>query len=130
MGLEIYYFYNELTDDYDIQVKGISDELLSLHEAFISVICEALRMVQKGDIKSAIEYIAMIRTKYFNRELPIEYYREFNRTSVYKISGCNYGVMGLTEEEKLHITDIIDIMYNNTFLMEFHRILMEMMFTR
>ena len=129
MGLEIYFYYDELTDNYDIQVKGISDELLPLHEAFMSVICEALRMVQKGDIKSAIEYIATIRTKYFNGELPVEYYREFNRTSVYKLSGCNYGVMDLSEAEKRHLT-CIDMTYNNTFLMEFHRILMEMMFTR
>ena len=129
MGLELYFFYDELNDDYDIQVKGINDELLPLHEAFLSIICNALRKVQQGDISSAMNYINTIRSRYLDRELPIECYREFNRTSLYMIDGCSYGVMNLTDAEKEVLKDRILLNWNNLFLTEFGRILFEMLFS-
>lgn len=130
MGLEIYFYYDELNDDYNIEVKGINDELLPLHEPFLSIICTALRKVQQGDIKSAMQYISMIRSQYINRQLPIEYYREFNRTSLYMIDNCSYGVLDLTESEKVTLKDSIIPHWNNLFLTEFERILFEMLFSR
>jgi hypothetical protein len=129
MGLELYFYYDEFNDEYDIQVKGINDDLLSLHEEFLSIICTALRKVQQGDITSALNYINTIRSQYLNRELPIECYREFNRTSLYMIDGCNYGVMNLTEHEKEVLKDHILLNWNNLFLTEFGRILFEMLFS-
>ena len=130
MGLEIYFFWDERTDDYDIQIKGISDDKLYLHEAFISIICDILRNVQKQDIQSAMIMISQIRGKYDSGELPTECYREFNSSSCYRIKGMDYGVIDLTQDEMLTLLPHIDKSYNCAFLLELHKILMEMMFTR
>jgi hypothetical protein len=130
MGLEIYFFWDERTDNYDIQIKGISDDKLYLHEAFISIICDILRNVQKQDIQSAMIMISQIRGKYDSGELPMECYREFNSSSCYRLKGMDYGVIDLTQDEMLSLLPHIDKSYNCAFLLELHKILMEMMFTR
>jgi len=130
MGLEIYFFWDERTDDYDIQIKGINDDKLYLHEAFMSIICDILRYVQQGDLQSAMSYITEIRERYNSKDFPIECYREFNSNSSYRLIGRNFGVSDLTEEEKISLRQFIDKSYNMTFLLELHKILMEIMFTR
>lgn len=130
MGLEIYFYWDEITDDYDIQIKGISDDKLPLHESFISLICNILIYVQNSDIKSAMSAISQIREQYDNDQLPVDCYREFNASSCYRIKGMNYGVIDLTEDEKQNLKPYIDNSYNRAFLLELHKILMEIMFTR
>ena len=130
MGLEIYFNWDERTDSYDIQVKGINDDKLYLHEPMISAICDILRNVQTNNIKVAMQMITQLRHKYVNFELPIEYYREFNSSSAYRFKGMDYGVIDLTEDEKVSLKKFIEPGYNNAFLVELHKILMEILFTR
>lgn len=130
MGLEIYFYWDERTDEYNIEIKGISDDKLFLHEMFITIIGDVLREVQKGNIKSAMQMMTSIREKYDSNQLPIECYREFNVSSVYRICGMGYGVSMLSQSDIDSINEYIDRSYNKLFLLELHKILMEIMFTR
>ena len=130
MKLEIYFFYNEISDDYDIQVKGISDDKLYLHQPFMSLLCDILRLVQMKNIPAAMQMITDVRKAYDEDQLPIECYREFDANSAYRILGMDYGVLDFTEQEKVTMRPFINKAYNNAFLLELHKILMEMCFTR
>ena len=130
MKLEIYFYYDERNDNYDIQIKGISDDLLPLHETFMSILCEILRLVQQKNLPAAMQFMTQIRQQYSAGELPIECYREFNVNSSYRLKGMDYGVLDLSPEEKVTLKPFIETGYNNMFLLELHKILMEMMFTK
>jgi len=130
MGLEIYFYYDEVNDTYDIEVKGINDSVLYKHEPFMSILCNALKKVQQGNVQAAIQYIMDIRTKYVSKELPTEYYREFHRGSWYSLANCSYYADELTEEEKVSLKKYISTIYNDTFLTKFLSFLIEMEFTR
>lgn len=85
-NLEIYYYDRFINGKLDItiDVKGIDESLLPLHEnGIIDVICSICSFIQRGSIKDALVYITDIYEKYINRALPIEYYREFDYRSQY-----------------------------------------------
>lgn len=124
-GLEIYFYWDERTDEYDIQVKGISDDKLYLHEDFLSVICEILRYVQKGEYQNAIMTCIEFRQKYLAWKLPISYYREFSKESTFRLSN-NYGVLDVDEKDANFVTPF----YNDSVLLELHQILMEIAFSK
>lgn len=130
MKLEIYFAWNEVTDSYLFDIKGISDDKLPVHTELLNRIGDILRYVQIGDIDTAITQAFVLRTCYLNHELPIECYREFNTDSKYRLYNSQYYVFDLTEDEKSGWETLIDDGFNNIFLNEFHRILVEMKFTR
>lgn len=130
MNLEIYFYWNEVTDEYDIQIKGINDDKLYYHQYMISSLCDILRYVQIGNINEAIKSMFELRIKYINKELEPEYYREFNNESMFRISNSTYYVFDLTETEKLAYKELIDSSFNNVFLTELHGILVNMKFAR
>ena len=55
-------------------------------------------MVIKGNIVGAIQELMIFIQKYDNRQLDIEYYREFNTESMYRLG--RYGVMFIDESYK------------------------------
>ena len=72
--------------DYYVEVKGISDDKLELHrDYFIKFICDIITTYEKLGQPYAVIEINRFYEKYLNRQLPIEYYREFNSSSCYRI---------------------------------------------
>lgn len=68
-----------------VDVKGIDDNRLWLCEKFLTSICEIILYIEKGDTKIAkMKYIDFY-DDYINLKLPIEYYREFNAGTGYRI---------------------------------------------
>ena len=84
-------FFFSLGDDngYDVDIKGIGNEKLFLHEKFISAICSILVTYEYAGKQSAIDELKEFYNRYINKELDVEYYREFNSFSGYRIS-TNY----------------------------------------
>ncbi len=120
-GLEIYFGYNDMNDSFNIDIKGISDDKLNLHEKYLSSISTALYYVASNSIQSAIEYWIGFMNEY--NSLPIEYYREFNSRSSFKILNSNYYI----NDNPLECNrDIIDKSYNTEFNYEFMSILSSM----
>lgn len=96
-----------------IDIKGISDDLLSLHENgminFIKEICKC--MGANDNKKSLNELFADFVLGYKKRELPYDYYREFNVTSKYKVNLYGNEVM-MDYIDSDELLDFTDISYN------------------
>ena len=57
----------------------------TLIEKFLSIICETVQVKELGDTKTALRIFNDYYNKFINRQLPVEYYREFNDISQYRI---------------------------------------------
>ena len=105
LKLQRYQFYY----NGDLDVKGISDETLKLHDNGISKIMKSFFCnMETSDKKTTLLYLRRIITCYKMRELPIEYYREFNPSSKYKTVSGNWEYDDFWEDQK----DELDISYN------------------
>lgn len=113
-----FYYYKEGMD-----VKGISDENLQKHADFmITALHDFMNMMETTSRTRVIRYIKDFVKYYKHDELSIEYYRELNSDSMYrmkrKYNGKSLGV------ENIYDKSLIDIHYNyNTYLMNIIKIL-------
>lgn len=120
-GLDIFYYLDPVNNYENIDVKGIDDKNLPLHaNAMLTFLCTVFDMIQSHSIKDTIECIYQFSEKYKKRELPIEYYREFNADCMYRmtVNGCNYLMSFITESE----IPYINISENYKFIMELYKI--------
>ena len=82
LGKYITLFVKLNDNDYDVDVKGINDNKLFLHESFISFLCGIIFTIERVGNKEAIQMYNDFYEKYVKRELDISYYREFNSASL------------------------------------------------
>lgn len=113
--LEVYYGDSvnpyHSTVDTNIDVKGISDELILLHQGgMLDLICDTCYKLQREDIRDIMRWIELIYQSYIRRELPKEYYRSFDSFSGYTIR-TSYQTMSLGEIDDTMI-QYIDINRN------------------
>jgi len=84
-------FYNDTINpdgsvNYQLDIKGISEEKTLLHANGIGgLLCEVMYRLQREDVSLTIQWMTGILEKYLNRQLPKEFYREFNSDSDYVI---------------------------------------------
>jgi len=109
-------FFSSNNDEYNIDIKGISKELIPLHEPFITFICDLMYYAERMDKKVVIFKFEEFYQKYLRKELPMEFYREFNSSSGYKIKGSRY--IGRFIDKNYF--DKIDISFNNYLLREIY----------
>lgn len=110
--LELY--YNSKTKKLD--AKGISDDLLDTHKGYLmEFLADIFDMNEKDpSMETSAKFLVEFANEYKNRELPIEFYREFNRTCKYKtnitLMNMNVHLDRLTEESDF--INNLDISYN------------------
>lgn len=113
-NLEIYYADRYTPDgqiSINIDVKGISDTLLPLHQdGMLDLICTVCGILQRNTAAEALKYLMEIYELFLQRKLPAEYYREFNGTSAYTIVSkfSIFQMMWIPE----HYVSVIDINWN------------------
>lgn len=96
-----------------IDVKGINDDLLPLHEEgiidLIKLICKC--HYSKNPKAEINELFSDLVCAYKKRELPYDYYREFNPNSKFKMDmfGNEVLVDGIDSDDML---ELVDISYN------------------
>ena len=72
-------------------IVGLDPHNIELHkDYFIALIFKIMNMVSKNNIQLAIDNLRDFYRDYVNGELNIEYYREFNIQSKFKVSSMNY----------------------------------------
>ena len=94
---------------------GINTPILELHKDYmLKFIEEIVRILGVGNVDLAINKIKEFRSVYLRRELPKEYYREFNDSSKYTVIDdiCRYGLIDIDEDQK----GLIDISYNEKII--------------
>lgn len=96
-------------------IYGIDHPIYTLHKDYmLKFIEEIVRILGVGNVDLAINKIKQFRSEYLHRELPKEYYREFNDTSKYTVIDdiCRYGLIDIDEDQK----GLIDISYNEKII--------------
>lgn len=96
-------------------IYGINLPIIELHKDYmLKFIEEIVRILGVGNVDLAINKIKQFRSAYLRRELPKEYYREFNDSSKYTVIDdiCRYGLIDIDEDQK----GLIDISYNEKII--------------
>lgn len=96
-------------------IYGINPPIIDLHKDYmLKFIEEIVRILGVGNVDLAINKIKQFRSAYLRRELPKEYYREFNDSSKYTVIDdiCRYGLIDIDEDQK----GLIDISYNEKII--------------
>ena len=89
--LECYYTLDPIKDVYDIDIKGIKDEILiNKHQSFyITLLCELFFMVLDNRIEDAIAFMVQFAKQYDLLQQDLGFYREFNSESLYSVKSIN-----------------------------------------
>jgi hypothetical protein len=120
--LELYYGCDDDKDVLDI--KGINDAKLEYHfGGYLKMLFELMRLIVKGLYKEALEYIRSFDDLYENRDLPIQFYREFNSTSGYRVINSDYCVYGADSLE------YVDTSYNHNLNRQIYNVLLNYLFS-
>lgn len=91
-------------------IVGLDPHNIELHkDYFIALIFKIMNMVSKNNTQLTIDTLMQFYRYYVNRELDIEYYREFNLQSKFKVSSMNY--IYYIDSDPLDVKSI-DISYN------------------
>lgn len=96
-------------------IYGIDHPIYTLHKDYmLKFIEEIVRILGVGNVDLAINKIKQFRSAYLRRQLPKEYYREFNDSSKYTVIDdiCRYGLIDIDEDQK----GLIDISYNEKII--------------
>lgn len=113
----------------DLEVKGIGDESLKLHKNFmIDYLQYIFYEAETRPIYTVLVELKNFMDAYRNKELSIEYYREFNNFSRYKTL---YKVLDQTvylDSISGKDIDTVDISYNYEFLNKLYQIYLNMYF--
>ena len=120
---EYYYYFNSITGEERLDIKGITDDRLILHkDHFMEFLLVVFNTIEVGNIEEVLDIIQTFYNKYINLELDIGYYREFNSESLYKLQP----ISRYSEFKALYIPDnqknMIDISYNQNLIMELYKI--------
>lgn len=130
--VEIYYYYNYVSKEEQIDIKGINDETLKLHnDYFLQFLKDLFYTVQVTGIEAALDLMRNFYYQYITMQLPIGYYRKFNSDSNYHYKyitseGTGFNLMHVKESEKANI----DITYNVSILMQIQKILMDIYYVK
>ncbi len=107
------FLYN--TDNERVDVKGLQDELLPLHEqGILQFIRDAYHVRLESGHRNSVRsnsWMAEFLEAYLHKELPFDYYREFNSESRFRLNiGGNTMMIDSVSEE--NVKDL-DISYNH-----------------
>lgn len=106
-AIEMYYKTRENL----IDIKGLGKSNISLHEDyFMKDLCNIFKLAELGNREYLIKYLKKYRSKYLNRELDINCYREMNLTSLFH-TNYTFGGMDVMTELCDNIDDL-NIIYN------------------
>lgn len=113
----------------NLDIKGLDStgRALEIHKNYmISIIVSTIALLERSGIQSAIDYLSEVCKKYITRELPVEYYREFNKDSKYSIIELNsFSAFSIDYIADNSDISYIDISYNYSILRELWSILLE-----
>lgn len=126
--LEVYYYLNQIDGTEIIDIKGVNDDKLILHQDhFIHFLCAVFEHIQTKTIDKTIDLINIFHNKYVNRELPIEFYRELNADCGYRISRKN-GEAYLLETINEDADKYLNISFNLNIIRELYSIVSNIYF--
>ena len=127
-NMEIYYYYNKITEEEVIEVKGINNDRLKLHEGyFLQLLKDIFYTLQVNGPEVALRMLKDYYISFITRQLPMEHYRRFGGDNSYHTTNAFDIVLDTTNTA---FKDIVDINYNAVVLMELQKIIVDIYFTK
>ena len=123
-AISLLYNYDPVTNSESLDVKGLGESGTEAHKNYmLEFLCELFYCAQMEGIQQAIMLLQTVHKNYLNRELSIEYYRELNPGSKYKLdsSMSMYSSLYMDHATEYH-KRFLDISYNDALLRHFNRI--------
>lgn len=129
-NMEFFYYLDMLNTIERLDIKGINTKdymfkVYPLHkDYFIEFLLTLFETLQNGSIQEGIEILSTFYNKYINRELSVEYYRELNTNSQFKI--INMGIVEVSytmDRVSQNELKYLDINYNRLILSDLNKIL-------
>lgn len=123
-GLELYYLYNSSTGKEQLDIKGMSDDVIELHKPYmIDLLMYIFGTAQESPSREVVTLLSNISRQYIDGSLGVNYYREFNNRSLFR---TKINVLG----ERMYLTCLgsnvqikdIDPAFNYNMLQELYRI--------
>ena len=111
-GRVIVFLSTDKDGNFDVDVIGINNELLFLHQNFLGFLCEMIIGMEFSDTRSLLTQFNIFYEDYINKRLDISYYLEFNAESSIRIKGTHFA--GRFIDNKY--IDKVDINYNLNIL--------------
>ena len=111
---EMYYGINRITGDEKLDVKGMKSSY-PLHNGYMNDLLMCIFECAEVDILEAINILTTFLNNYMKREVEIQYYREYNDYSMYRLfyNGCmSYTLDNVSERDKF----MLDISYNRKLI--------------
>lgn len=131
-GIEVYYYYNNVTKDEYIDVKGISDFNVAKHEGyFLQLLKDIFYSIQVNGPEISLRMVKDSYKEYISGKLPLGYYRKFDAKSVYHYR-CKTAINTGFEAEYVPEYDksALDISYNLSILMQIQKYIVAMYFNK
>lgn len=128
---ELYYYFNNMNYKEVLDVKGINDNMLFLHEDYLIEFFKVLFCTaQTESIKECIELLTSFIDQYRRLELDVEYYRRFDSDCMYdlmptKVLG-SYKVPFIMDYQKY----AININHNLKLLLDLNKIFSDIYLTQ
>jgi hypothetical protein len=114
-------FFSSSMGEIDIDVVGLGREQTSLHADYmLTFIGNLLYLMENSTMEQVMEYFLGFYDQYLNKQLDIQYYREFNENSLFTVSTSNSGKFGMMYTDNVNN---IDIGYNAGVLRELYGII-------
>lgn len=121
--LELYYYCDSVNNREVLDVKGISDKALLLHnDYFLEFLLVLFSSAQIDPIEETIGLLQHFYAQYLSFKLDVGYYRNFNNRSLYLVKSISdiarFEMQSCPEDKK----QMIDISYNASLIREFYKI--------
>ena len=129
---EFFYRYDNSTDSDVIEVKGIKDDKLILHQNYmLKFLADTVYSIERSDIEEVIDSYNEFYINYLNKQLDVGFYREFNSQSGFRIPArigdiTSFILPSVEEHQKYSI----DINYNLRILRDLFKVINSIYFSR
>ena len=122
-----FFFGVDSEEESNLDVKGVKDEALPIHyDTWMTFLCHLFSHLLNNDIRSAISYLNDISKRYINRSLPIEWYREFNSQSHFRIMPGFVSEFTIDRPPDPAYMGALNIEYNYNLLMSLNTVVSEL----
>jgi hypothetical protein len=121
------FFFGVDNEESILDVKGVKDEALPIHyDTWVTFLCNLFGYLLNNDIDSAIKYLSSISKSYINRLLPVEWYREFNSQSHFRIIPGFVSEFTIDRAPDPSYMGALNIEYNYNLLMSLNTVISEL----
>ena len=128
--MDFLYFNNGSVESF--RLKNVdSNRVSSIHKGyFMDLLLSIAYMIQNRQLVDCINIIRDMYNEYVTRSMDIDYYREFNSRSMYKVLNTNAYIYYSDVIPNAADINFIDISYNASILQLFYKILMKEYFRK